>query len=350
MRKNNMRKIRHFLLVLCVVALGSGWVSTVFAQTAIDLHTGRVTKASPNENPMSKQRIMARDRALATQDSLDYNEAVAKAFLLLRKDSLSQAQHELERALRLRPKAETNAVLRLNLAKIYYWRKQWHDADRTLREVREEFARQLVQKGNVKTSLEAVPQENLQSLLNETCTWQHNTLYQLGKYQLAADSIQAFLQQKPELSPHEEMDVCTLLGDCYFALKNYDAAVAAYKRTLKIEANAFEALLPMAQALQALHREEEALMWLNSALQYENYEEPLVARAKLHRAMANEEAALADWEVLVKENPQNLQYQVARAEMLLAVGKKKKAKDAVKKLLHAGFPHRELPAQLQEIK
>ena len=66
--------------------------------------------------------------------------------------------------------------------------------------------------------------------------------------------------------------------------------------------------------------------------------------------MANEEAALADWEVLVKENPQNLQYQVARAEILLAVGKKKKAKDAVKKLLHAGFPHRELPAQLQEIK
>lgn len=250
----------------------------------------------------------------------------------------------------LRPKAETNAVLRLNLAKIYYWRKQWHDADRTLREVREEFARQLAQKGNVKTSLEAGTNGNLQSLLNETRTWHCNTLYQLGKYQLAADSIQAFLQQKPELSPHEEMDVCTLLGDCYFALKNYDAAVAAYKRTLKIEANAFEALLPMVQALQALHREEEALMWINSALQYENYEEPLVARAKLHRAMANEEAALADWEVLVKENPQNLQYQVARAEMLLAVGKKKKAKDAVKKLLHAGFPHRELPAQLQEIK
>ena len=84
MRKNNMRKIQHFLLVLCVVVLGSGWGFTVFAQTAIDLHTGRVTKARPNENPMSKQRIMARDRALVTQDSLDYNEAVAKAFLLLR--------------------------------------------------------------------------------------------------------------------------------------------------------------------------------------------------------------------------------------------------------------------------
>lgn len=68
MRKNDMRKIRHFLLVLCVVVLGSGWDSTVFAQTAIDLHTGRVTKARPNENPISKQRIMARDRALATQD------------------------------------------------------------------------------------------------------------------------------------------------------------------------------------------------------------------------------------------------------------------------------------------
>ena len=74
-----MRKIRHFLLVLCVVALGSGWVSTVFAQTAIDLHTGRVTKASPNENPMSKQRIMARDRALATQDFIAQRLTVASA-------------------------------------------------------------------------------------------------------------------------------------------------------------------------------------------------------------------------------------------------------------------------------
>ena len=330
-----MCKIRLSLIVLLLLGLSCGCSTVAKAQTAFDLHTGRVTKATPNENPMSKQRIMARDRVLATQDSLAYNEAVKKAFFLLRNDSLPQAQHELEHALRLLPKAESNAVLRLNLAKIYYWREQWRDAERTLREVRAELTQQLAQKGNVKTTLESAPKSNLQSLINETYLWQYNTLYRLGK---------------PELSPHEEMDAYTLLGDCHLALKEYEAAVAAYKHTLKIEANAFEALIPMVQALHVLKRDDEALMRLNQALQYENYEELLEARAKLHHEMGNEEAALADWDTLVKENPQKLSYQVARAEMLLALGMKAKAKEAVKKLLHTGFPHKELPVQLQKLK
>ena len=345
-----MRKIRLSLLFLLLLGLCTGFSTAVYAQTAIDMHTGRVSNAAPNENPMSKQRIMARDRVLATQDSLAYNEAVKKAFFLLRNDSLPQAQHELERALRLLPKAESNAVLRLNLAKIYYWREQWRDAERTLREVRAELTQQLALKGNVKTTLEAAPKSNLQSLINETYIWQYNTLYRLGKYQVTADSLKAFLQNKPELSPHEEMDAYTLLGDCHLALKDYEAAVAAYKHTLKIEANAFEALIPMVQALHALKRDDEALLYLNAVLQYENYEEPLEARAKLHHEMGNEEAALAEWDTLVKENPQKLSYQVARAEMLLALGMKAKAKEAVKKLLHAGFPHKELPVQLQKLK
>ena len=54
--------------------------------------------------------------------------------------------------------------------------------------------------------------------------------------------------------------------------------------------------------------------------------------------MGNEEAALADWDTLVKENPQKLSYQVARAEMLLALGMKAKAKEAVKKLRTLDFP------------
>ena len=345
-----MCKIRLSLIVLLLLGLSCGCSTVAKAQTAIDLHTGRVTKATPNENPMSKQRIMARDRVLATQDSLAYNEAVKKAFFLLRNDSLPQAQHELEHALRLLPKAESNAVLRLNLAKIYYWREQWRDAERTLREVRAELTQQLAQKGNVKTTLESAPKSNLQSLINETYLWQYNTLYRLGKYQITADSLKAFLQNKPELSPHEEMDAYSLLGDCHLALKEYEAAVAAYKHTLKIEANAFEALIPMVQALHALKRDDEALLYLNAVLQYENYEEPLEARAKLHHEMGNEEAALADWDTLVKENPQKLSYQVARAEMLLALGMKAKAKEAVKKLLHTGFPHKELPVQLQKLK
>lgn len=345
-----MCKIRLSLIVLLLLGLSCGFSTVAKSQTAIDMHTGRVSNAAPNENPMSKQRIMARDRVLATQDSLAYNEAVKKAFFLLRHDSLPQAQHELERALRLLPKAETNAVLRLNLAKIYYWREQWRDADRALREVRAEFMQQLAQKGYVTTTLEAAPKSNLQSLINETYIWQCNTLYRLGKYPATADSLKTFLQNNPELSPHEEMDAYTLLGDCHLALKDYEAAISAYKHTLKMEANASEALLPLTQALHALKRDDEALLYLNAVLQYENYEELLEARAKLHHEMGNEEAALADWDTLVKENPQKLSYQVAHAELLLALGMKAKAKEAVKKLLHAGYPHKELPAQLQKLK
>ena len=64
------------------------------------------------------------------------------------------------------------------------------------------------------------------------------------------------MQNKPEtVSPTKKMDAYSLLGDCHLALKEYEAAVAAYKHTLKIEANAFEALIPMVQALHALKRD-----------------------------------------------------------------------------------------------
>lgn len=346
-----MSKIRFSLLMLCIFGLFCAYFAESQAQTAIDLHTGRFSQAAPNENPLSKQRIMARDRVLAQQDSIAYNEAVAKAFLLLRQDSLSQTQHELERALRLQPKAKTNAVLRLNLAKIYYWRKQYRDAERGFREVSAAFAQQLAQNGNTSLPTHEGETENLQALLTETRIWHFGTLYDLKEYQAAADSTAKLLQSNAQLSAHDSIYALKLLGDCRSALRDYAAAVKAYQVAYHTEAGRFDVIASLVTALHELKRYDEAVMYLNDMLRYEtNDEELLSLRAQTYFLQEAYEAALTDVERLIRLHPKNLHHQMLRAEILWELGHRTKAKAAVKKLLQAGYPRNELPQRLLPLK
>lgn len=352
-----MRHIGFSLLtcLLCCIM----WLTEAMqlhAQTAIDLHTGRMVKSTNNDNPLSKQRIMARDRALATQDSLQYNTAVARAFLLLRQDSLPQAQHELEHALRLQPHAEGNAVLRLNLAKIFYWRQQWRDAERTLRIVVEQMMQQLSQPSDKATATTALATsthsemaQTRTALYTEARYYLHSTLYQLQQYTAAIDSIQHFLRNTPHISPHDSMDQVALLGDCYLAQQRYEEAVHAYQQVLKHEANDVGALLPLTTALHQLKRDEEALLYLNRVLHNEVYDELLAQRAWILREMGNTEAALADYTLLITTQPQHLPYRIAQAELLLSLGQRAKARAAVRQLLHRGIAIKDLPKTLQQL-
>lgn len=93
------------------------------AQTVIDLHTGKVSgKTRQDYNAKTREDWQLREGSIA------YADCVTRAFNFLYEDSLQTAQNLFERALKIRPDAPENAVVRHNIGRIFMARRQWRDA------------------------------------------------------------------------------------------------------------------------------------------------------------------------------------------------------------------------------
>ena len=104
-------------LLLLAVSLAAN------AQTVIDLHSGRVSGKTRDD-----YKVLTREAWQLREDSIAYNDCVTRAFNYLYADSLQTAQELFEKALKLRPDAPGNAVVRHNIGRIYMARHQWRDA------------------------------------------------------------------------------------------------------------------------------------------------------------------------------------------------------------------------------
>lgn len=93
------------------------------AQTVIDMHSGQVSGKTRTD-----YNYKAREAWQLREDSIEYDDCVVRAFNYLYIDSLQMAQDLFERALKLRPDAPGNAVVRQNIGRIFMARKQWKDA------------------------------------------------------------------------------------------------------------------------------------------------------------------------------------------------------------------------------
>lgn len=105
-------------LLLCLFCCLS-----VNAQTVIDMHSGRVSGKTRDD-----YNYKAREAWQLREDSIAYNDCLTRAFNYLHEDSLQAAQDLFERALKLRPEAPGNNVVRHNIGRIFIARKQWKDA------------------------------------------------------------------------------------------------------------------------------------------------------------------------------------------------------------------------------
>lgn len=134
---SHLRLLRLFLLTLGL-ALGAAIVpsSQLQAQTVIDMHTGKVSGKTRDD-----YNYKAREAWQMREDSIEYENCIIRAFNYLYTDSLQAAQNLLERALKLRPDAPGNAVVRQNIGRIFMTRHQWKDAANIYSRVLEEFPR-----------------------------------------------------------------------------------------------------------------------------------------------------------------------------------------------------------------
>lgn len=106
------------------------------AQTVIDMHTGRISGKTRDD-----YNYQAREAWQLREDSIAYNDCITRAFNYLHEDSLQAAQDHFEKALKLRPDAPGNAVVRRNIGRIFMARHQWRDAALILTKVLDEHPR-----------------------------------------------------------------------------------------------------------------------------------------------------------------------------------------------------------------
>lgn len=115
-----MKHRLHILLVVLLAALGTAVGN---GQTVIDMRTGRVSGKTTDD-----YNYQAREAWQLREDSIAYNDCVTRGFNFLHADSLQAAQNLFEKALKLRPDAPGNSVLRHNIGRIFLARRQWRDA------------------------------------------------------------------------------------------------------------------------------------------------------------------------------------------------------------------------------
>lgn len=128
-------RLRSILLTLFFLTFPPALVCSR-AQTVIDMHTGQVSGKSRTD-----YNYKSREDWQLHEDSVAYNDCITRAFNYLHEDSLQAAQELLERALKLRPDAPGNAIVRQNIGRIFMARKQWKDAANMFSRVLEEYAR-----------------------------------------------------------------------------------------------------------------------------------------------------------------------------------------------------------------
>lgn len=118
----SLRSVRLIATILIGIAAALSTPHAA-AQTVIDLHTGKISGKTRKD-----YNVKTREDWQLHEDSIAYTDCVTRAFNFLYEDSLQAAQDLFERALKLRPDAPENVVVRHNIGRIFMARHQWRDA------------------------------------------------------------------------------------------------------------------------------------------------------------------------------------------------------------------------------
>lgn len=203
------------------------------AQTVIDMHTGQVSGKTRED-----YNYKAREDWQLREDSIAYDDCIIRAFNYLHYDSLQAAQNLFERALKLRPDAPGNVVVRHNIGRIFIVRRQWKDAVNILtrvleeqpryNEAREDRATCFIELGNYASALKDYdyllafnPEDEHYRLLHAI------VLGQTGAKRDAIDELDELLADNAELADAYlvRAGLYTDLGNRGFARRDLDAAV-----------------------------------------------------------------------------------------------------------------------------
>ena len=121
--------------------------------------------------------------------------------------------------------------------------------------------------------------------------------------------------------------------------KHYDLAKVDYDAFLAIEPVHLEARLGLAHILQKLGRKSDTLDELNRIVQmFPDSADAYAARAAYETGQEQYDAALFDWDEALRLNPKSAELTVSKVDVLLRLGRKNEAREALDKAVKQGTP------------
>ena len=126
---------------------------------------------------------------------------------------------------------------------------------------------------------------------------------------------------------------------CHTQLRHYDMAKADYDAFLVIQPQHFEAHLGRAHVLQKMGRKAETFDELNLIVQqFPDSANAYAARAAYETELQLYDVALYDWDEALRRHPENVEYAVSKADILLGLDRKKEAKETLDAVVLQGTP------------
>lgn len=279
---------------IALLILWSLGLTGAFGQTIIELHPGggvrgKTTDDYRRDDPAMERRLR--------EDSLAYNDCLTRAFNALYRDSLDQAEALLEQALRLRPAAPSNYIVRHYLGRIDMSRGHFGKAAERFtallkerpddREVRTERATCYIEAGNPQAAL-----QDCRTLLDAATTER-------------TEQVRAYF----------------LRVAAYNALHQPDLACEDLEAILRLDPDNESSLLLLPATYAQMGRPEQAMERYNLFVSsHPDNPDGYAARAELETTRDMWQAARADYDVALRLRPGDPTLLRARAAVLQHLG------------------------------
>lgn len=312
---HNMYAMNNILRPLALFA-SIFLAGTLGAQTIIPLQRGQGgIRSKTVDDYKREQHTDKREQS----DSLAYVDNLRRAFNALYADSLGQAETLFNEALKLRPAAEGNHIIKYNLGLVDMAR------GRNVQAV-EKFTAVIKDYPNYFDARLARAEANLQ----------------LGRAAEAQDDAQQVLDQ-PELdgiTPQLLERARFVRAAARYQLRLFTEAHADLQHIISANPQNTNAQILDALTLQQMGQPKEALNRLNLIVSaHPDMVDALSTRAAVEAELNMPALARADYDRLVELQPNESAYYIERAKMLLRLGEKKAARTDLDKAIKLGVPH-----------
>lgn len=306
---------RGLYIIICLFAL----CGVSRAQLVVDLQKGGAAVRSKNIHDYDVEH---KDLRQQREDSLAYIDNLRRAFTALHEDSLRLARRHFETALKLRPDAPANFVLRRNLGRISLAEGNYNDALVTFTkilkdrpndmEVRYDRATTYLEMNNPKAAI-----EDADVLLRAAST----------------DSVRRLVH--------------FLRGAAEMRIRLYSDARKDFEEVLRLDSDNENALLLLVMTLQQEGRPKEAHQRLGTYVAAHPADlDARFVHAGLCLQSEDYEGAVADLDVLLAAQPKNAECYVMRAVALRRLGRKDESRRDVDAAVGLGVPRSEIKKRL----
>ena len=300
---------------------------TLQAQTIIPLERGKVGVRAKNiEDYKNDMKMAERLR----DDSLLYVDNLRRAFNALHTDSLAQAERLFNEALKLRPTAPGNHIIRYNLGLVDMARGNNVEAIKKLTDIIKTYPNYF-----------------------DARLARAEAYLQLGRTNEAIDDAQQLLEK-------QHLDGMTadiaerarfVRAAARYQLRLYTDAHADLQTIMGDNPQNVNAQILDALTLQQMGRPKEALNRLNLIVEaHPHHIDAISTRAAVEAELNLTAMARADYDTLIKLQPNESSYYIERAKMLIRLGEKKAARNDLDTAVKMGVPQGMVHLLYQQVK